>query len=163
MPIHEEGSSMKKLIIAAVLTVLLTACLTPTAYVPYDGRYGYAEEQVDESVYRILFSGNEHTSRDAVNNHLLRRAAELTLELGYERFMIIKSKTEKVPAHQTGNQIACGYGGFYNQFFYYPEVVESHYVGLVYIELISDLSSQPLEKQIPAKEVLNWLNDCSAE
>lgn len=153
---------MTRLVLSAALALMLAACQMPTSYKAYDGRYGYAEEKVEENVYRILFSGNEHTPSDTVEDHLLRRAAELTNELGYERFTIIRSKTEKVPAKETGRQITCGPGGLFYSYAYYPEIIPSHYVGLIYIELVSETSSQPLDRQVPANEVLDWLEGCSA-
>lgn len=156
-----KGSlSMRNLIVGLVLALVLAACQTPTSYKPHDGRYGYAEEQLDETTYRVLFSGNEHTSRETVNDHLMRRAAELTIELGFERFVIIRSVTEKVPPREANEQVTCGYGYYYGTYFYYPDIIPSHYVGVVYIKMIAAETSYPPERQIPAKEVLNWLAGC---
>lgn len=95
-----------------------------------------------------------------VNDHLMRGASELTIELGYERFVIIRSVTEKVPPREANEQVTCGYGFYYGTYFYYPDIIPSHYVGVVYIKMVAAETSYPPERQIPAKEVLNWLAGC---
>lgn len=65
----------------------LAACASPTPYqslVPERG--GYSEERISENQYRVVFVGNPHTPPDRVEQFLLRRAAELTLQHGYDWF-----------------------------------------------------------------------------
>jgi len=72
---------------AAAAALLLASCAGPTPYqslVPQRG--GYSEERLSENQYRVVFVGNPHTKPDQVERFLLRRAAELTLQNGYDWF-----------------------------------------------------------------------------
>lgn len=79
--------------LAALLA--LAACATPTPYQPLTAeRGGYAEERLAEDRYRVVFAGNARTPAEQVENYLLRRAAELTLERGYGWFRVSDQRTE---------------------------------------------------------------------
>lgn len=81
---------MKKMLIAAASALALAACATPTTYAPegYGGqRGGYAEQRLQEDRWSVAFSGNSLTSRDTVEMYLLYRAAELTVQSGYDWFI----------------------------------------------------------------------------
>ena len=45
--------------------------------------------------YRISFKGNSLTDRETVENYMLFRAAELTLQSGYDTFTIVNRDTDK--------------------------------------------------------------------
>lgn len=71
---------------ALIMLVSLAACAAPTPYQPANGGYGYAEQQIEDNRYRVTFAGNADTPRDVVQNYLLFRAAEITLETGHDWF-----------------------------------------------------------------------------
>jgi hypothetical protein len=81
------------------LLAVLGACMTATPYQPnIPGQAvsgGYSDVRLADNRYRVSFSGNTLTSRDRVEGYLLYRAAELTLELGYDSFVIIDRLTER--------------------------------------------------------------------
>ncbi|GGO98322.1 CC0125/CC1285 family lipoprotein [Stakelama pacifica] len=85
----------------ALAALLLTAgCATPTPYRPAPGigginDNGYSDQQIESNRYRVMFSGNSLTSRETVERYLLYRAAELTLEKGYDYFIMADRDTEK--------------------------------------------------------------------
>lgn len=85
----------------AMLTVLLlalTACGGPTPYraAGADGKaHGFAEQAIGQDRYRVSFAGNGRTPRAVVEDYLLFRAAELTLQQGYDHFRILESNTER--------------------------------------------------------------------
>jgi len=78
---------------------LVTSCMTPTPYQPdIAGQKvsgGYSENRIAENRYRVNFAGNVLTSRDRVEGYLLYRAAELTLERGFDWFEINDRLTER--------------------------------------------------------------------
>jgi hypothetical protein len=82
---------------------LLAACsVSPTAYQPVADGYGYSEQQIEQNRYRVGFVGNSATPRDTVGNYALFRAAELTVQSGFDYFRIVKEDTEAVPQRITG-------------------------------------------------------------
>lgn len=88
-----------KMLTAASLTaaLLLSACATPTPYQPATGRHmtnGYSEQRIEDNRYAVTFAGNEFTSRQRVENYLLFRAAELTLQAGFDGFTMVNRATD---------------------------------------------------------------------
>src|SRR3546814_2720956 len=74
--------------LAPLAALMLFACATPTPYQPLGtrgtGASGcYASQQIEQNRFRVSFSGNQLTSRERVENYLLFRAAELTVQNGY--------------------------------------------------------------------------------
>ncbi len=89
---------MKRMILAATAALALSACATATPYQPagYDGsRGGYAEQRIDSNRYRVTFAGNSVTAREQVEMYLLYRAAELTVQEGYDWFATDNRATDR--------------------------------------------------------------------
>jgi len=94
---------MKRLLLAAAAALALggaiAGCATPTPYQPAPpGRsagYGYSNYRIDAAHWRVSFAGNSLTSRETVEKYLLYRAAELTLEQGYDWFDTTDRHTER--------------------------------------------------------------------
>lgn len=78
-----------------LLTAGLVACTAPTPYQPATDGFGYAEQQLEEDRYRITFTGNADTPREAVQNYLLFRAAEVTLESGHDYFTVAERSLDR--------------------------------------------------------------------
>lgn len=80
------------------LAGLLAACTTATPYQPnIPGQKvsgGFSEMRIEQNRFRVTFSGNSLTSRETVEGYLLYRAAELTVEQGYDWFTIVDRNTE---------------------------------------------------------------------
>ena len=78
----------------------LTGCATPTPYQPYRAgdlvaaHGGYSEQRLAPDRFMVRFHGNELTSQERVEGYMLYRAAELTLQKGYDSFEIIERHTE---------------------------------------------------------------------
>lgn len=86
---------MRMLVIAA-LAGLLTACATATPYQPaVSDRYGFEEQRIESNRLRITFRGNTMTERETVETYLLYRAAELTLQDGFDYFIVANRETEE--------------------------------------------------------------------
>jgi hypothetical protein len=83
---------------AVASALVLGACANgPTPYQPgaSTASYGYAEQKIEDARFRISFKGNSLTDRDTVENYMLYRAAELTLQSGYDTFTIVNRDTDK--------------------------------------------------------------------
>jgi hypothetical protein len=86
----DEDIVMRILIIAAV-AALASACASQGSIYQSrsDGdRYGYAEMQLEPNRLRVSYNGDTLTSRETVDTYLLYRAAEATLERGFDYFVI---------------------------------------------------------------------------
>jgi hypothetical protein len=87
-----------KLFAAAALALVVSACATPTLYQPAtasDTSNGYRDYRIEPDRYGVSFSGNSVTSRETVERYLLFRAAELTLDRGYDWFTMADRQTER--------------------------------------------------------------------
>lgn len=88
---------LKFIIISSLVCFSLLACSTmqATRYVPANnkGEEGYSHMKLTDNQYRVLFSGNKKTDRNAVKDYAMLHAAELTLDLGYAWFVIADSET----------------------------------------------------------------------
>ena len=80
------------------LAGLVAACTTATPYQPNIAGQkvsgGYSELRVEDNRYRVTFAGNSLTSRQTVEGYLLYRAAELTVEQGFDWFAIVDRNTD---------------------------------------------------------------------
>jgi hypothetical protein len=89
--------------LVVALALLLAACAgKPTRYQAAQGGFGYSEQQTEENRYRVSFAGNSATSRQTVEDFLLYRAAELTVQTGHDWFQVVDRNTV---------QEYSGYGG----------------------------------------------------
>lgn len=76
--------------------LVLGACAESTPYQPAgEGRYGYEQQRIESDRYLVSFMGNSLTDRETVETFLLFRAAELTLEQGYDYFQLVRRETDE--------------------------------------------------------------------
>lgn len=106
--------SSKPLIAAALAgATALTACADPTSYRPATGsgfyRTGFSDERIEPNRFMVSFAGNSVTSRERVEKYLLFRAAELTLQNGFDHFIMVERDTDR----QTQTYIDRPFGGGY--------------------------------------------------
>lgn len=88
---------MKRLFLAGAIAAALglAACATPTPYQPVQrGTGGFSELKISSDRYRVTFQGNASTDRETVERYLLYRAAERTLDSGYDWFMLSGRATD---------------------------------------------------------------------
>jgi len=82
---------------ALALAAGLAACATPTPYQPnapgHHASGGYSEVLVEPDRWRVTFAGNTVTARETVETYLLYRAAELTLQQGFDWFSTVDRST----------------------------------------------------------------------
>jgi hypothetical protein len=113
---------MRRVLISMAALSMLAACASPTPYQAADGsRRGYTEQQIETNRFRISFDGNSLTDRETVETYLLYRAAELTVEEGYDHFMVVTRATDE----DTRVTSSGAYSSFYSAFpvhysYYHP-------------------------------------------
>jgi hypothetical protein len=87
------------LAVTVALAAALAGCATPTPYqanIPGQGSSGgYSEVRVEPNRWRVTFAGNSLTSRETVEGYLLFRAAELSVQQGYDWFSIVDRNTQR--------------------------------------------------------------------
>lgn len=95
---------------ALALGLGLVACATPTPYQPAAPtpsatgyNYGYRDLKIDDTHWRVTFSGNSLTSRETVEKYLLYRAAELTKQQGFDWFQATDRATDKQTSFYGGD------------------------------------------------------------
>lgn len=90
---------LKTLALAVGIALTLSACETATPYQPLQKGTavsgGFTDQRLDDNHYTVTFSGNTATSRQTVETYLLYRAAQLTVEAGYDWFEPIARHTSK--------------------------------------------------------------------
>ncbi|WP_213980986.1 hypothetical protein [Sphingomonas sp. dw_22] len=113
-----KNSSTRRRVAALSLAVAggltLASCMTATPYQPATGssaatRAGYSDTQIESNRFRVSFSGNTLTSRETVERYLLYRSAELTVQNGFDYFVLSDRDTEK--KSETYRTPGVGYGG----------------------------------------------------
>lgn len=88
---------ISKRLVVIGLAAALAACASPSVYRPAErsGAEGYSETRLDDNRYRVSFTGNSQTDSGRVQDFALLRAAELTLQLGYDWFELANRDVEK--------------------------------------------------------------------
>jgi hypothetical protein len=106
---------MMRAVFAAAVTVLLAACATSTPYGPATGNnpYGFTDQKIEDNRFRIVFRGNSSTTREAVETFLLYRAAELTVESGFDYFIVSEQDTEANKRYSAAPPNPAFYGRYY--------------------------------------------------
>jgi hypothetical protein len=105
----------RNLLLGAAALGLLAACATATPYGPASqgGGYGFSDQRIEQNRFRITFRGNSSTPREVVENSLLFRAAELTVEQGYDYFIVVENETETSKSYSGSS-----YPPFYGRYGY---------------------------------------------
>lgn len=81
-----------------LLILAFTGCTTYPCYQPYNSKTesGYKDLEFSKKIYKVSFIGNEYFSKELVENFLLKRCAELTIERGFKYFIILKEDTRLI-------------------------------------------------------------------
>jgi hypothetical protein len=81
---------------ALAMTLALASCATTPPYQPASSNYGYgySDQRLEQNRFRVSFNGDSTTERDQVEDFLLYRSAELTLQSGYDYFVIADRGTD---------------------------------------------------------------------
>jgi hypothetical protein len=98
--------------LASGLALALAACATATPYQPaVKGGLGYGEQRLESNRYKITFAGNSLTPRQTVETYLLYRAAEVTLQNGYDYFVVVDQATDSQTSYS--QNFNGGFGSYY--------------------------------------------------
>ena len=97
---------------ALALALFLSACATVNPYKPAASAtgYGYSEQRLENDRFRVTFRGDSATNRSEVQDYLLYRSAEVTLQAGYDYFVVTNRATE---TERQRDPAFYGPGGYY--------------------------------------------------
>lgn len=86
-------SRLSTVLMGASVAAIFAGCATP--YQPRGLAGGYADTRLAADTFRVEFFGNAYTSRAQVETGVLVRAAELTLQHGYDSFVLLGGDTDR--------------------------------------------------------------------
>ncbi|MGO1117304.1 CC0125/CC1285 family lipoprotein [Rhodovibrionaceae bacterium A322] len=103
-----------KLSLVGALALLVAGCSTVTPYQPLNDGYGFSSERIEDNRFKVNFRGNSLTPRQTVERYVVYRAAEITLQVGGDYFVITEYDTVADTSYRitnTGSYYG-GYGGY---------------------------------------------------
>lgn len=75
--------------------ILVSGCAQPTFYGPASDGFGYAEQQIDQDRYHVVFAGNHKTRRETAHQYVLFRAAQLADEQGFS-YVAVNDQSQRI-------------------------------------------------------------------
>lgn len=84
----QTGQTMKQLLIV-VGGIVLAGCATPYQNMGFSG--GVSAEQITANTFRISSRGNGYTGSNAVQDYLVLKAAETTVQQGGTHFIVVNA------------------------------------------------------------------------
>lgn len=90
---------MRRWLTLSIAALALAACMTPTVYAPQakPGASGYVETRIERDRWRITFRGGSDADARRVADLTLLRAAQVTLDQGYDWFRVVQRYGEALP------------------------------------------------------------------
>lgn len=171
---------LKRGLAAGLALLTLAACQTGPAYKPRgpNDTVGYTDQQLTANRFRVTFSGSSSIKRTAVEDYLMRRAAEVTIGAGFEYFVFDSRDTESKTYYRTtfddldpyfGRPYPFIYNGRFARPYYwssigYPPSLSTaqttpvtRYEAYSEIVLLTPQQAMGNPEAIPAREVLSHL------
>ena len=127
---------------------LLAACVHPTYYEPASDGQGYADQEIADGRYRVIFSGNSATPRETVENYLLYRAAEITLASAHDYFVILDYDVERNVTYRSYVDVPPG-AGLYGPYYAWGPYWDGFPYGPYYDPFApgyAEVTAQPIDK-----------------
>lgn len=84
---------MRKIKSTIIISLILALIACSTPYQPKSILGGYTDTRLDSNTVRVSFYGNGYTNREGVENKMLYRCAEVTLQDSYDYFIIAVGDT----------------------------------------------------------------------
>jgi len=106
--------SLFSVIILLLISVALSGCVTTEYQARGFFGDGYTEARIGEKTYKVEFRCNEITPEPTCEGYLFRRCAELTINAGFDYFLmeqhttIMKEEDTNIPGHY--NTVTTGSG-----------------------------------------------------
>ncbi len=158
--------------IAAAAMIVLAGCVTATTYGPSTGpgTTGYSDEQLASNRFRVTFVGNTATRREAVEDYLLLRSAEVTLKAGSHYFLFDTRDTKTKTTYHSdfaGWPGWPGYGWYWHSWAFGPPEMDmdaypvTRYEAYAEIVLLTDDQAKNETRAVNAQEVLDHIGSAA--
>jgi hypothetical protein len=90
--------------VLAAVALLGAGCEAATAYRPMTLDGGYTQTRVGADMFNVVFQGNAHTSWQTAENYALYRSAEVSLESGFDYFVVVGGNSDVSPLLLAGRE-----------------------------------------------------------
>ena len=166
MPDRRKIARLALLAPALLATSLVAGCTQPTPYAPAVDGKGYKEQQLENDRYRVPFTGNSATPRETVENYLLYRAAEVTLQTGHDHFRVVRQEIESETVYRTTLSGINSFGFSRFHYYYQPFFAEvatgtsrpiTSYEALANIIVIAGEPNEDDDQTYDARDVIEKL------
>ncbi len=109
---RHRAKRLNPVALLALAAVMLAACQSGPTYRPRGPGelVGYADRQLAEDRYRVTFSGGVRTRREDVEDYLLQRAAEVTIDAGYTHVIFDARDTQAQTYYRSIFSRRAGFG-----------------------------------------------------
>ena len=155
-------------ILMATALLGLSACVSqPAPYAPKTPgtSTGYTDEQLTSDRYRVTFTGNSATDRQRVEDYLLLRAAQVTVNAGHNWFLFDTRSTQARTTYMstfTGWPGWHGYGWYWHSWAWGPPYAATsrpitRYQAYAEIVLLTDAQASKETHAINAHEIIQHL------
>jgi len=148
----------------AASVVILAGCEGVPPYQPSQGPgdIGYSDQQLAGNRYRVTYTGSSATRREAVENYLLLRSAEVTLKAGYRFFLFDTRDTKAKTTYHSDFAGWPGTGWYWHSWPYGPErdftaFPMTRYEAYAEIVLLTDEQAKAEPRAVNAQEVLDHI------
>lgn len=160
-------------IAAAAMLLGLSACATePAPYAPKtaESTTGYTDLQLTATRYRITFTGNSATDRQRVEDYLLLRSAQVTINAGYSWFVFDTRNTQADTTYRstfTGWPGWRSYGYYWHSYTWGPPASmtarpSTKYQAYAEIALLTDAQAKNEPRAVNAHEIVQHLKPTAA-
>lgn len=158
--------SISRILFAGLMLLGLAACTTPAVYGPREPGQttGYTDERLSDNRYRVTYTGNAATARETVEDFLMLRAAEVTLQSGFSHFVFDTRDTQARTTYYSsfvdgwpGWGRRRGYGWYWHNWPYDEDVATTsitRYQAYAEIVMLSDDQAKAEPRAIDAHEIV---------
>ncbi len=112
---------MMRLLLGAFMAVAIAACTSVPIYEAAQDHsdFGYSDQKIEENRYRVAYNGDASTPRSTVENFLLYRMSEITLDNGFDYFKVLDTDTECHTEYRATSDETCPQASRYGPMFPY--------------------------------------------
>jgi len=148
--------------LVSVFTVFLSACGGGSFYQPLGYSGGYTDTRLDANTLRVTYRGNFTMPQETVQNYLIYRCAQLTVQYDYDYFVIISTSSRPVVSSYTSPSVINTYRerGEKNSYSIVTPGQTSYFskeIANAVIKLYKGIKPAGLANAFSAKEVLRYM------